>query len=229
MSIRDRIRELRRVRAGDLHPCRWNWRDHPLAQREALQAILAEVGYAGAALARELPDGALELIDGHMRAELDPEATIPVLVLDVNEEEARKLLAVFDPLGAMAEADEEAQRKLLAEIEATEAGLRKMLEEMAARIPEKELDGRDRNALGGPVEMDLRPHEHYDYVLVLASNTQEWNQLADLLDLKPIKRRGRIGVGRGFPASKLIGLLQGLKDDKGNGKPKDRHPKPSKA
>jgi hypothetical protein len=130
MHFRDRIKELRRVKSGDLHPCPWNWREHPLKQREALQAIIAEVGYAGAAIARELPDGALELIDGHMRAELDPEQVIPVLVLDVNEDEARKLLATFDPLGVMAEADEEAQWKLLEEIDVEEAGLRKMLDEL---------------------------------------------------------------------------------------------------
>ena len=72
--IRDRIKELRRVRAGDLRPCPWNWREHPQEQREALEATLAEVGYAGAGLARELEDGSLELIDGHMRAERDLEA-----------------------------------------------------------------------------------------------------------------------------------------------------------
>ena len=80
--FRDRIKELRRVRAGDLRPCPWNWRDHPPEQREALEAILAEVGFAGAGLARELEDGSLELIDGHMRAELDLDQEMPVLILD---------------------------------------------------------------------------------------------------------------------------------------------------
>lgn len=42
--IRDRIRELRRVRAGDLLPNPKNWRTHPKAQREALQGLLAEPG-----------------------------------------------------------------------------------------------------------------------------------------------------------------------------------------
>jgi len=61
-----------------------------------------------ALLARELPDGALELIDGHLRAETTPDQEVPVLVLDVTEEEAAKLLAVIDPLGAMAEANQQA-------------------------------------------------------------------------------------------------------------------------
>jgi len=88
MPIRDRIKDLRRVRAGDLRPNPRNWRTHPQAQQDALRGVLAEVGYADALLARELPDGALELVDGHLRADLDPEQLVPVLVLDVDEAEA---------------------------------------------------------------------------------------------------------------------------------------------
>jgi hypothetical protein len=51
----------------------------------SLRGVLAEIGFAGAALARELPDGTLELIDGHLRVEMVPDSEIPVLVLDVTE------------------------------------------------------------------------------------------------------------------------------------------------
>src|SRR5215469_15065977 len=105
MRIRDRIKELRRVKARDLLPNPKNWRRHPKAQAEALRGLLAEVGYADALLARELPDGKLMLIDGHLRAETTPEMMVPVLVLDVTEEEADKLLLTLDPLAGMAEAD----------------------------------------------------------------------------------------------------------------------------
>jgi len=74
MQIRDRIKELRRVRAKDLLPNPRNWRVHPKVQAAALRGLLAEVGYAGALLARELPDGKLQLIDGHLRAETTPSA-----------------------------------------------------------------------------------------------------------------------------------------------------------
>ena len=131
MKIRDRIKSLRRVKASDLAPNPRNWRTHPEAQADALRGILAEVGFAGAALARETPDG-LMLIDGHLRAELSPDAKIPVLVLDVTEAEADKILATFDPVGAMAEANEQALGELLASIEKDNAGLQAMLEELAA-------------------------------------------------------------------------------------------------
>jgi hypothetical protein len=111
-AIRDRIRELRRVRAGDLFANAHNWRTHPEAQVAAMKGMLAEVGYADALLARELPDGQLELIDGHLRKELDPEQIVPVLILDVNEDEAKKLLLTFDPLAAMAESNTQALEQL---------------------------------------------------------------------------------------------------------------------
>ena len=69
MQIRDRIKELRRVRARDLVPHEKNWRVHTKAQTAALRGLLSEIGYADALLARELPDGRLQLVDGHLRAE----------------------------------------------------------------------------------------------------------------------------------------------------------------
>src|ERR1700731_400630 len=82
--IRDRVRELRRVRAGDLLSNPKNWRRHPKAQADALRGLYAEIGCADALIARELQDGRLMLIDGHLRAEITPDALVPVLVLDVS-------------------------------------------------------------------------------------------------------------------------------------------------
>src|SRR5437867_9634978 len=101
-TMRDRIVELRRVRAGELRPNPGNWRRHPKRQREALRALLSEIGFADAILARELEDGSLEIIDGHLRQSMDPEATVPVLIVDVNQSEADKLLVTLDPLAALA-------------------------------------------------------------------------------------------------------------------------------
>ena len=135
MHIRDRIKQLRRVPASELKPNPANWRTHPPRQADALRGILAEVGYASALLARELADGSLELIDGHLRAETTPESLVPVLVLDVNEAEAAKLLATFDPLGAMAGTDDEKFRELAAGIETENAELRALLERLAEPPP----------------------------------------------------------------------------------------------
>ena len=116
VPIRDRVRELRRVRGADLVPHPRNWRTHPDAQRRALRGVLAEIGYADALLARELPDGRLQLIDGHLRAESTPDTPVPVLVLDVTEAEAEQLLLTLDPLAGLATTDAAVLDELLAQV-----------------------------------------------------------------------------------------------------------------
>jgi hypothetical protein len=132
MQIRDRVRELRRVRAGDLTPNPKNWRTHPKAQADALRGILAEVGYADALLARELPDGSLILVDGHLRAETTPDQEVPVLVLDIDEAEADKLLLSLDPLAALAQTNAVALDALLREVDTGSEGLQQMYADLAA-------------------------------------------------------------------------------------------------
>lgn len=131
MQIRDRVRELRRVRAGDLKPNPANWRTHSKAQADALRGALAEIGYASALLARELDDGSLMLVDGHLRADTTPDVMVPVLVLDVTEDEAKKLLATLDPLSAMASADTAKLDALLREVSTGSEALASMLTSLA--------------------------------------------------------------------------------------------------
>lgn len=130
MKIRDRIKELRRVKASEILPNPKNWRTHPQAQQDALRGVLAEVGIADALLCRDTPAG-LMLIDGHMRADTSPDTEWPVLVLDVDEAEADKLLATFDPLADMAVADPAKLDALLREIDTGSEALQEMLAELA--------------------------------------------------------------------------------------------------
>ncbi len=132
MEIRDRIKDFRRVSAGKLKPNPRNWRSHPQSQRDALRGVLAEIGYADALLARELADGSLELIDGHLRAETTPDVEVPVLVLDLNDDEAAKLLALHDPLAEMAEADGKLLAELVGGIESQNEAVQAALDEMLA-------------------------------------------------------------------------------------------------
>ena len=145
MKIRDRVKELRRVRAGDLLPNPKNWRTHPKEQHDAMRGVLSEIGYAGAALAYDTPFG-LMLIDGHLRAETTPDAEIPVLVLDVTEEEAEKLLATFDPLSAMATTDQALLQSLLDGVSFESDAVNKMLEALLPQVKELPPSGDDPGA-----------------------------------------------------------------------------------
>ena len=131
LQIRDRIKELRRVKAGDLVPHAENWRVHPHSQVAALRGVLDHVGYASALIVRELPDGTLQLIDGHLRAELTPEAIVPVLIVDLDEEEAKYVLLTHDPLGAMAGSDVDRLKALLQSVHSNDDAVNALLEQVA--------------------------------------------------------------------------------------------------
>lgn len=131
MSIRNRVRELRHVRAAELRPHPKNWRTHPSFQQRALRAVLDEVGFADALLARELPDGSLQLIDGHLRAELLPDELLPVLVLNVDEREADLLLATLDPLSALADSHRDTIAELCRQVDTDSAELRSLFDRLS--------------------------------------------------------------------------------------------------
>lgn len=119
-DIRDRIVELRRVRASDLLANPANWRRHPDEQRSALAGVLAEIGFADAAIGRDI-DGAVMLLDGHLRKDLAGDTEIPVLIVDLDDREADILLATLDPLAAMAVTDDAALSDLISSIDASDA------------------------------------------------------------------------------------------------------------
>lgn len=126
VKFRDRIKSLKRVKASDLIPNPHNWRRHPESQLKALRSVIDDVGFVGAELAIETPDG-LMLIDGHARAELSGDQKIPVLITDLDEEEAKALLVVFDPLTSMADVDEAALAGLLELVHGESEGMQELL------------------------------------------------------------------------------------------------------
>ena len=110
MSYRDRIKALVRVAPSQLEPHPKNWRTHPPEQRQAIEGILSEIGYAGALICRPAPGDngdkdRYQIIDGHLRQDVTPDGTVPILVLDLDDAETDKLLATFDPIGDMATVD----------------------------------------------------------------------------------------------------------------------------
>ena len=116
-----------------------NWKFHPETQVEGLEAVIAEVGWAGALLWNERTG---RLLDGHARKKLDPDlfvdGQVPVLVGSWSEAEERLILATLDPLASLAEQNETALQALLGRLEAEEPALRKLLEDLAESLPDLE-------------------------------------------------------------------------------------------
>jgi len=148
MTVRNRIKGHRTVRAGDLVPHEMNFRTHTDSQRNALAALYGEVGFARSLLVYELPDGRLKLIDGHLRQSMDPDAEVTVEVLDVTDSEARALLLAIDPLAQLAgrdiqvltdlretvEKDSQAVASLWAAIDQAEEDTRKALQKTTPSV-----------------------------------------------------------------------------------------------
>jgi DNA modification methylase len=131
MEVRNRIKELRWVRASELVPHGRNWRVHTPQQTAALKGLLAEIGYADALIGRILPDGKIGLIDGHLRKSATPKMEVPVLIVDLNDEEADKLLLTLDPLASMAEADQQKVMTLLETVRTDSQAVASLLERIA--------------------------------------------------------------------------------------------------
>lgn len=117
---RSRIKELTYVKASELRANPKNWRKHPERQRRAVEGVLERIGYANALLAREDENGDLVLIDGHLRADISGDEEVPILVLDVDDEEADMILATLDPLARMADPDEYALEALIKSLQHTD-------------------------------------------------------------------------------------------------------------
>jgi hypothetical protein len=133
MTIRNRIVAHVTARAGDLVPHPFNFRHHPEQQRQALTASYEEIGFARSLLGYRLPDGRIQLIDGHLRAEMHPDMPVTVELLDVTEEEARKLLLTLDPLAALAQTNAETVQRLAASVQTAQQSLETMWQSLAAQ------------------------------------------------------------------------------------------------
>jgi len=135
-KYKDRIKELRRVKASSILPNPKNWRSHPVSQRDALSGVLESVGIADVVLATELPDGRLMLVDGHLRQDILGNEEVPVAVLDLTPEEADLVLLTHDSLAGMAEVDDEKLQSLIEEMSITDERFDALL--ASFDVPEEE-------------------------------------------------------------------------------------------
>jgi hypothetical protein len=136
MTMRDRVKELRRVPASELRANPKNWRRHPASQKAALHGTVDQIGFTTPLQVRELLDGSLELIDGHLRLEEFGDETLPVVVVDLTEEESKVALATHDPLAMMATADQGQLLNLLQSTQFESQAVNDMLEALANGEPD---------------------------------------------------------------------------------------------
>jgi len=120
-----------------------NWRTHPAAQRKALRGALDTVGWVQQVIVNRRTGN---VVDGHARIEealSRNEPAVPVLYVDLSDEEEALVLATLDPIAAMAQADDEKLRALLAEVAVDDDGLAALLADLAGGEPKAGLTDPD--------------------------------------------------------------------------------------
>ena len=107
-----------------------NWRIHPKHQQEALQGALREIGWIQRVIVNKRTG---HVVDGHARVAIaisEGEQEVPVLYVDLSEEEEKLALATLDPIAAMAATDQEMLDGILRELKVEDEGLAKMVDEL---------------------------------------------------------------------------------------------------
>ncbi len=165
---RNRIVRHVRIRAGELVPHELNPRVHSGAQRRALEMLYDEIGFARSLLAYPLADGRLKLIDGHLRASMNPDQEVEVEVLDVNDAEARALLFAIDPLAQLAGYEADTLERVRQCVEADSAALKSLWETL------REASARTKRELSRSQEEE--PPEQF-YVLVECADEDQQRAL----------------------------------------------------
>jgi len=149
---RSRIVGHAEVDATELKAHPDNWRIHPEPQKNALRAIIGDIGWVQDVLVSKRSG---RILDGHARVELAVEAgeKVPVTYIDVSEDEERKILATFDSSGGLAIPDDLALADLVAGLEFgnpdLDSFLRQLVDESAAMAP-AELEAVEAGSSSGP-------------------------------------------------------------------------------
>ncbi len=113
-----------------------NWRRHPKEQHAALEGMLRAVGWVQRVIVNRRTG---HVVDGHLRVEVAlrrGEPTIPVLYVDLSDQEERVVLAAIDPIGGLAETDQDMLDGLLDGVYTGDSDLDAFLEELRSHDDE---------------------------------------------------------------------------------------------
>ena len=108
----------------------YNWRIHPKTQQDALESMLDDVGWVQNVIVNQRTG---HVVDGHLRVAVAisrEQDEVPVVYVDLDEDEEKRVLAALDPVGDMAVTDIDKINELLSEVSMTET-LGEMLKDVA--------------------------------------------------------------------------------------------------
>lgn len=107
-----------------------NFRTHPNKQRKAMSGSLDAIGWIQQVVVNIRTK---HIIDGHLRVEqaiTEGVSTIPVLWVDLNEQEEKEAILSMDPIAAMAHTNKESMTAMIAELIGTSGQIASHMEEI---------------------------------------------------------------------------------------------------
>lgn len=131
MELRNRIQGLVYIKGRDVEPSPHNFRKHPQEQRDALRASMGDLGLIAAGIVRKLPDGSYQAVDGHLRAEDNQNVELPWILVDLDEEEAKKAILMLDPIASLATTDAGILDKVLQSVDINDEALQNLCQKLA--------------------------------------------------------------------------------------------------
>lgn len=184
-----------------LRPHQYNPKSHPSLQRESYHDFVRQVGWAGALLFNERTGN---LLDGHMRQDDANEENldeVPVLVIDVSQEDEEMILIFLDRIARAHEDKDDMTRLLLADKKLSDS-MMALLEGKSKADAELLEDGEEEQGLkntplphGG---LSLVLGERYNYIVVLFKTAFDWTAGQDHFQLKPVRCAFSTGTGTGL-------------------------------
>jgi hypothetical protein len=166
MTWKNRIVGTALVDPGTLVPNKKNWRTHPRKQQEAIAGTLGELGWIQDVIVNQRTG---RMIDGHERVQQamkHKESEVPVKYVDLTEEEERRALATFDPLGALAGVDTVKLTDLLEMTSSEDNAVSQLLEDMHVKR-DKAKKRRRKNDSG-------KEREHEEQTQAAAELQERW-------------------------------------------------------
>jgi len=193
----------RKIAAHDM-----NWKTHPSLQREAYSEFLVEVGWAGALLFNENTG---RLLDGHLRLQDALERNLdqlPVLVINVDEDTERKMLALLDKIGSMYD-ERQSQLALIGKVTDVRS---QMLADLLAGgdLPHDEDNIDNLGGKGLPAGgISLVAGEKYNYVMLFFKTEIDFVTAQDHFGIETVKCAftSGVGVGRVIDGSQYLRIV----------------------
>jgi hypothetical protein len=122
-----------------------NWRVHPKAQQVSLSGVLDDIGFISPVIVNRTTG---HMVDGHLRVSLalrNNVSSIPVVYVELSEQEEKEALITLDPIANMAAADMKNLEELIGDVGSVSDPVRHLISDILNESNKKAVKQTDTN------------------------------------------------------------------------------------